>query len=158
MFTFNKTYIMKKIIFCLFVSFFVGAKKVDAQLFPWYEVTASHNAYSAGLGFNPDPEFIRGFCFAFDGVSPILQGYTVQVFQGSFVIGSINQVTFNYVSIAYPIQVNSSYLLACYYSIVDKLSYISAGSDRNFWQGYAELLLQASYNPNILYMNPGDSF
>jgi len=150
---------MKKISLILFTAFFVFSQRSSAtQLFSWFEVTPNHVAYSAGQGFNPNEEFIRGFCFAFEGVSPITNGYSINVYQASYVTGTINQVTFNYIIISYPITVASSYLYACYLSIVGKLDNIPAGDERNFWLGYAELLLQASYNPTILYMNQGQVF
>lgn len=125
------------------------------QAVPWYQPTPSHAAWSTGASFNNGSEFTRGFCFAWDGVSPIGQGGQATIYKRNVEVGGPNhpitlQITYVYLP-------NTSTLYAGAQGVKEYANSLTNLNDKNFWLGYAHLLEMAFYNPSILLLTPGSS-
>lgn len=162
-----------------FILLLMGTRQVAAQAQSQYVLDLAHPAYSTGNTFSADPEFLRGWCFAWDATSPIVQfGAQVKIFRrtidmspptqtfpvtiwssGQFYVTVDVEVkrsmgmTLEFMSVSPP---NTSLF---YQNAVGIRAYADNLPDleKQFWYGYAACLELAGYNPNFLLITPGNT-
>jgi hypothetical protein len=175
---YNKTYYMRKLLFCFFIGL-ITAQQGKAQAQPSYVLDPNHPAYATGNTFSSNPEFLRGFCFAWDATSPVVQfGATVNVFRKVIETSAsthyytvhiwvnpqvhiiveveakwTNGMTLEMLSISAP---NTSDFYMNAVGIRDYAVNLPTQAEIDFWFGYAAALELASYDPNFLLIRPGN--
>ncbi|MBL7710180.1 MAG: hypothetical protein JNJ86_13985 [Chitinophagaceae bacterium] len=171
---------MKKLSFIVLLIFIFQQVSYSQQAIPGYIITPAHPAYNQAALSAPygDPtEFIRGFCFAWDGGKPLYmnecggQIVTIDTHASLFsnplfsLGGNFSTNTTGYhLKLAYSncVTINwgelSQYYYTSYTGVSSFASGLPAGMEKDFWDGYAACMLQASGNPNIFLINPRENF
>ena len=149
---------MKKILAVLLVVVFFNSRS-NAQYASWYTVDPTHNCYSTAYTFSSDPDFIRGFCFAYDA----LGGHPGTVTIRTIEIGNTYPLTIN-IGMGIDSYTLSNYIssgwfyTAAYLLRENYLPTLTADpTEYAFYSGYIFLLEQAAYNPSILNLGPGQT-
>lgn len=168
----------------LFVNTFVLllATTSFGQAQPSYTLNTSHPAYSTGATFNTDPEFLRGWCFAWDATSPVAQsGRAVSVFTRTINISAANYIIIPvtiwssgdfYITVNVSVKITDAVALRLTQVFTPDTSlfwqnaqgikeYVETAltdpAEKSFWMGYASCLELASQNPAFLLISQGNT-
>lgn len=174
---------MRKLFMALLFStaFMFTGGNVFSQAHPEYALDPGHPAYPTGNTFSGDPEFLRGWCFAWDATSPVVQsGAVVKVFRRTISMGGPNlsvpmviaygifsngiqnyvvnvTIKFGYTYALEMINMPTPNTALFYENAVGIRDYADQLPDeeKRFWYGYAGCLEMAAQNPLFLYIQWG---
>ncbi len=133
--------------------------KSSAQYLSWYTVTYTHPVYLLAQSWGgADPDYTRGFCFAYDA----LGGHTVHYNDKTVIVGgNMNPLKFD-LGTGIDVFLYTQYLEsdnlynAASQLESDYLPTLTDPSQIKFFQGYINFLYQVSYSPGLIEAGPFD--
>ena len=144
----------KVILFALlFVAGISIAKTSTAQ-------NIGHPAYNTATTFSNDPNFIRGFCDGWDAARQVANFGSGWLYKKDITLStSKGTITIKMTMITQPVENIANIQSEFYDASIGVSEYADSLTDpaeQQYWRGYAEILLQASYNILILNLSGGE--
>jgi len=141
-------------LFALTFLFFVNTAK--AGYLPWYQVDMTHPAYWFAHSFNSNPDYVRGFCFAWEAIGGQSYQYGVRTIE----LGGSRPLTITIGETISPAAYAALLSSGWFYRAATLLrtEYIPTLTNQDeidFYNGYANLLEQVSYNPMVINLSSG---
>jgi hypothetical protein len=127
-----------------------------AQYLSWYQVDMTHPAYALAYSWNSNSDYVRGFCYAWDALGGHSHSYGIA---RTIEVGGL---TINIGETLTPYALSNLLSAGWFYEAAYQLrtNYIPTLTNQDeidFYNGYANLLEQVSYNPLILEISSGEN-